>query len=262
MASMGLAELPTFYTLGPEADGGRTSVANQGVMLMRLESMRATYWRFVESTFSPKHIAAGLHFGGYGPADQGAYNKFYAGLFFVQPWSRFNWKPYWPYNPEATIMHWHGPKPDDYKSLRATANISNPLFAGLLGRCDFTDAANGCVPWMDEWEQMVNRYQARGTTRGTAVDAFRESMDQFPEQWRPWMFDPMPNGLDSSAGLAMVPLEFRRPTGSGVGRWVAMQETMQTRLAAQESAVARRTIAAIVIVLLLGAGLRLRWKSE
>ena len=81
MASMGLSKLPTFYTLGPESSGaggtiaGGLKVGNQGVMFLRLESMRATYWAFVESTFSPKHLADGLHFQGYGPADQGAYNK-------------------------------------------------------------------------------------------------------------------------------------------------------------------------------------------
>ena len=81
MSSMGLSKLPTFYTLGPESSGaggtiGRgLKVGNQGVMFLRLESMRATYWAFVESTFSPRHLADGLHFQGYGPADQGAYNK-------------------------------------------------------------------------------------------------------------------------------------------------------------------------------------------
>ena len=57
--------------------------------------------------------------------------QFYAGLLYVRPWSRFNWKPYWPYNPEATIMHWHGPKPSDYESMRATDNISNPVSLSL-----------------------------------------------------------------------------------------------------------------------------------
>ena len=57
------------------------------------------------------NIANGLHFGVYGPGDQGAFNMFYAGQFEVRLWPSWNWKPYWGYQSDAKLLHFHGPKP-------------------------------------------------------------------------------------------------------------------------------------------------------
>ena len=52
---------------------------NAGVMLMNVAWMRRTYDEFIAWTFSSLNVGRGLHFGPYGPGDQGAYNQFYAG---------------------------------------------------------------------------------------------------------------------------------------------------------------------------------------
>lgn len=110
MHNLGLQKLPTFYALGTETSGDvpkptpqRPVTGNQGVMLLRVQALRSTYWQFLDATFGESSVNAGLHFQGFGPADQGAYNKYYSGLFEVYPWARFNWKPYWPYNPDVAI---------------------------------------------------------------------------------------------------------------------------------------------------------------
>ena len=142
------APLPKYYTVGTEANGNSSHIdskvpitgdghfrsvtdaltnaemswrpppsftrsigyGNAGIMLINVPWMRRTYDEFVAWTFSGVNIARGLHFGPFGPGDQGAYNQFYTGKFNVHRWPLFNWKPYWGYNPRAKLVHFHGPK--------------------------------------------------------------------------------------------------------------------------------------------------------
>ncbi|WP_288044190.1 hypothetical protein, partial [Sphingomonas sp.] len=42
------------------------------------------------------NVQRGLHFGDFGPGDQGAYAEFYEGAFtIVRGQPLFNWRPYW-----------------------------------------------------------------------------------------------------------------------------------------------------------------------
>ena len=89
-------------------------------MLLHVERMRRTHAEFVRFIFSEEVVAAGMDHGVYGPADQGAYNRFYAGYFDVHLKASWNWKPYWghvdstgrPAN--VSLVHFHGPKPHEY----------------------------------------------------------------------------------------------------------------------------------------------------
>ena len=54
----------------------------------------------------------------HGPLDQGAYNAFYQGRFDVHESSSFNWKLYHGYSAKARIVHFHGPKADEYVAHR------------------------------------------------------------------------------------------------------------------------------------------------
>ena len=100
-------------------------------MLLNLEGLRKTYDQFVDWTFSDANIQRGLHFGDFGPGDQGAYAEFYDGAFtIVREQPLFNWRPYWrSRRSDPAILHFHGPKPDQYR-------------AGLGGRWE--------APW-DTW---------------------------------------------------------------------------------------------------------------
>ena len=121
---------PAYFTMGAEF-AEPPIYGNAGVMLLNLEGLRKTYDQFVDWTFSEANVQRGLHFGDFGPGDQGAYAEFYEGAFtIVREQPLFNWRPYWrSRRSDPAILHFHGPKPDQYR-------------AGLGGRWE--------APW-DSW---------------------------------------------------------------------------------------------------------------
>ena len=125
---------------------------NAGVMLMNLVGLRRTYASFLDWTFSASNIERGLHFGAFGPGDQGAYTAFYRGAFAVVPLPVFNWRPYWSYSPSAALLHFHGPKPEDYRRYliggpETAAEMAAP-FADIFKRCE----GAGCAAWLARYD--------------------------------------------------------------------------------------------------------------
>ena len=101
--------LPLPLTIGMAPEMSDEFPFNAGVMLINVPALRSTYPAFARFVFSNEH---GMFFPNYGPGDQGAYNQFY------EPTVRegklpavFNAKPYQPFDDDAAIVHWHGPKP-------------------------------------------------------------------------------------------------------------------------------------------------------
>jgi hypothetical protein len=105
--------------------------------------------RFVAWTFSETNVGvAGLHFGRFGPGDQGALNMFFHDYFDVRTWPLFNWKPYWgdkmTYG-KVGLVHFHGPKPHEYirfhtnkpadLNTKDDANTTNAI-QWLLKQCE------------------------------------------------------------------------------------------------------------------------------
>ena len=104
---------------------------------LNLRGLRDTYVDFREWIFNEANLDRGLHFGDDGPGDQGAYAAFYRGRYDVVTWPTFNWRPYWPYVPDkVSLLHFHGPKADDYAAFLATGASPSPLYDGVLSRCD------------------------------------------------------------------------------------------------------------------------------
>jgi len=122
----------------------RIKYGNAGIILYNVNSMLSTYQKFVDWVFQPIHLQRGLHFGKFGPLDQGAYNSFYMNQFRVVKYPFFNWKPYWGYNKDATIIHFHGPKLEDYVSYRKRSNVSHS-FKKYLRKCN--DDCYDYVEW-------------------------------------------------------------------------------------------------------------------
>ncbi len=155
---------PPYFTVGTEidpalaTDGHGRYRGSAGVMLMNVESLRATHAQFVEWIFKEEHVESGMHFGSYGPVDQGAYMAFYQRLFPVIKWPSFNWKPYWGANPSASIVHFNGPKALDYLQHRrqcaaglcTSASGSGPSRA-LLGYCH---RMAGCYDYAEQWRNL------------------------------------------------------------------------------------------------------------
>ena len=162
------APLPSHYAIGPEATPGMVSLAyagrriaygNAGVMLVNLPAMARTYKRFVRWVFSPEHLAAGLHFGVFGPMDQGAFNEFYQGRFDLHTFPTFNHKPYWGYNPAAKLVHFHGPKRSDYaRYLHNRSWDGSPLYLSLLRGCT---PRNGCSRYLDAYDKLAREVRDR-----------------------------------------------------------------------------------------------------
>ena len=70
-------------------------------MMMNLNTMRRDYEGLMARSREM--------LGGDTPYDQLALNDFYAGCWDHLP-LEWNWKPYWGHNPDAKIVHFHGPK--------------------------------------------------------------------------------------------------------------------------------------------------------
>lgn len=135
--------LPKYFTMGAETHGDRVSTAagivlgqgrsykcgNAGVMLLNTRNMRRAHSEFTAWTFSETNVGiAGLHFGMFGPGDQGALNMFFHEYLDVRAWPLFNWKPYWG-NEAAhgpiSLVHFHGPKPDEYSHFHQSMLLAN-----------------------------------------------------------------------------------------------------------------------------------------
>jgi len=152
-ADFGQGADPAYFTVGAERLDA-PGYGNAGVMLLNLIGLRRTYAAFADWTFSEANVQRGLHFGKYGPGDQGAYAAFYEGAFAVVPRPAFNWRPYWRApgalgKPDPALLHFHGPKPDDYRGGGAA---EPPLqWRAILGRCRGRGGAP-CADWLRRYD--------------------------------------------------------------------------------------------------------------
>jgi hypothetical protein len=95
---------PRYLAAASESDPKNKRFFNSGVMVLNVRSMVETYPQFIQfcidNDFAPKS----------GVIDQGLYN-----IFYRTKWqhldAEYNWKAYWPINPRASIIHFHGPNP-------------------------------------------------------------------------------------------------------------------------------------------------------
>lgn len=151
-ADFGQGADPAYFTVGLESSD-MPDYGNAGVMLLNLIGLRRTYAAFADWTFSDANIARGLHFGKYGPGDQGAYAEFYEGTFIVVPSPSFNWRPYWRARwADPAILHFHGPKPDDYREALGGGAANPPLaWRAILKRCSGRGGAP-CADWLGRYD--------------------------------------------------------------------------------------------------------------
>ena len=123
-------KLPLPLTIGMAPEGSDEFPFNAGVMLINMPALRNTYSAFARFVFSNEH---GMFFPQYGPVDQGAYNQFYEHTVRESKLSTvFNAKPYHPFDDDAAIVHWHGPKPMHFIEFL------------LSGRCPFQHFEQMC----------------------------------------------------------------------------------------------------------------------
>jgi lipopolysaccharide biosynthesis glycosyltransferase len=122
-------EAPQYFAAAPEHDKTNWSYANTGVMIINVENMRRDHAALMDfatprlNTFGPL---------GKGTYDQGILNAYYAGRWSKLPLT-MNWKPYWGWNPEASIVHFHGPKPQFIEALLDGKDVPK-VYRGLFAR--------------------------------------------------------------------------------------------------------------------------------
>ena len=110
-----LSMKPAFFASAPETQRDSYEDLNTGVMLMNVNSLRDTLGEFLHYVVT--------NFNGFVAYDQCAYKQFYAGRYDLLP-SRTNWKPYWGWNDDAEIVHFHGPKPEAIRKI-----VNDPNYA-------------------------------------------------------------------------------------------------------------------------------------
>lgn len=108
-----LDTVPEFFAAAPEGEADNWSFANTGVMTLNVAALREKHSAMIDfarprlNTFGPL---------GKGTYDQGILNAYFAGRWDRLPLS-MNWKPYWGTNHAASIVHFHGPKPQFVEAI-------------------------------------------------------------------------------------------------------------------------------------------------
>jgi hypothetical protein len=139
---------PKYMACAPEFNRNDWSYFNTGAMIINVENMRNEYRRFADFVIPNfNKLCAMAH-------DQGAYNLLYKNAWEKLP-VELNWKPYWGYNENAGIIHFHGPKPKDIRNY----------FNGCMDDIKFDVTDNG----KELYEKMIN----------VNVDGSRKYMETF-----------------------------------------------------------------------------------
>ena len=108
---------PQFFACAPQRYQNDPIDMNSGVMVMNVPAMRselANFYHFIVQNFER-----------FGAFDQDALREYYAGRYEPLP-LELNWKPYWGINPNASIIHFHGPKPGVVRRLIETPDYPAP----------------------------------------------------------------------------------------------------------------------------------------
>ncbi len=133
---------PRVFMAGPEFDPAERRYFNAGILLMNVPAMRESYPAF--EAHIKTRIASGAMFT---YDDQIALNEAYEGFWERLP-PEANWKPYWPLNHAASVLHFHGPKPSVLDAMiEGRWEESNPtaLFWGRIARTRAAHYAAWCA---------------------------------------------------------------------------------------------------------------------
>jgi hypothetical protein len=98
---------PALFACAPERSRTELANINSGVMVMNVAALREDYPAFREYITSGDTIYDELF--KKGAFDQKAYRVYYQLKWDHLP-PEYNWKPYWGFNEDALIVHFHGPK--------------------------------------------------------------------------------------------------------------------------------------------------------
>lgn len=132
---------PALFSCSPETGKTDWSILNTGVMLMNLPELRKTHRDF--TAFIKDHLPE------LDTYDQTAYNLFYGEKNTRLPLA-YNWKPYWGENPDAKIIHFHGPKPHSIFRIINGEPVPE-IYQRLFARNRF-----GCIHYLSQFCEYSN----------------------------------------------------------------------------------------------------------
>lgn len=131
---------PAYFSCAPQRNPADAADMNSGVMVMNLPALRRDlpdFTRFI-----------GTHLNSFTAFDQDAYSRYYTGRFDPLP-PRLNWKPYWGFNPNAEIVHFHGPKPAALRRMAADPSYKPPQVWQEL----FNENVEGYRIYLEQWDE-------------------------------------------------------------------------------------------------------------
>jgi hypothetical protein len=99
---------PALFSCAPETAQTDWVGMNTGVMVMNVKALLDDYSAFRSFVTSGDTLYYELYKED-GSFDQSAYQRYYASKWDKLP-VEYNWKPYWGFNEDALIVHFHGPK--------------------------------------------------------------------------------------------------------------------------------------------------------
>lgn len=142
---------PEFFAAAPENDPNDWSFANTGVLIINVENMRRDHADLTAfaaprlNTFGPK---------GHGTYDQGILNAYYEGRWSHLP-LEMNWKPYWGWNPNASIVHFHGPKPQFIEAILSGKGDVPKVYENIYAK-----SPEGSQRYLELFHQVEKRSKA------------------------------------------------------------------------------------------------------
>jgi hypothetical protein len=121
---------PRFFSCAPEFWTDDWSYCNTGVMIMNVPALRAEHEKLI--AFAADNLLTHME------RNQGVFDQKTMNLYFGGRWDRLplglNWKPYWGVNPEARILHFHGPKPPNMERIFKGDTTEPQVYRDLVDR--------------------------------------------------------------------------------------------------------------------------------
>lgn len=166
---------PRAFACAPQMNRGDYEDMNSGVMLINVRNMRHELPAFRQ--FIVGNLAR------LGNFDQTALAEFYNDRYDLLP-DGLNWKPYWGSNPEAEIIHFHGPKPAAIRKMLADADYFD---TASVWRRLFDSNPNAYAEYLQEWDGYFDQSQKYLASYQDDYLKGRNLVDSNPSGRRPIM---------------------------------------------------------------------------
>lgn len=180
---------PALLAAAPEFEIADTSHFNSGVMVMNLPQLREVHDAFIAAI--RRRL---LHRFTYPAHDQESFNRFFGASLLNRVRGRaytplsplLNWKPYWGVNDEASIIHFHGPKPRMVHKLVAMDGElpTGPIYKALWRRDPDAYAAYVAL-WDGYWASIRGPAPRRRRSPGTRKARRAGGKPDLHEEGRP-----------------------------------------------------------------------------